>query len=143
MNLNLCLKKLVEQNLSSYPPEGVEMPDYETLVASAANKNWTVPALELFESVWADVQLDIAKSAKIEYFNQLSFELRNNILPDYKLANASLGVYDENTIIQYSSLIQAFREEFYRLKALIENAESIEEVNNIQANFPTILNSEF
>jgi len=85
------------------------------------------------------VLLDIEKARKIEYFNQLSFELRNNILPDYKLTNASLGVYAEQTSGQYLSLIQNFRTEFYRLKDLIENAESVEEVNCIEADFPESL----
>jgi len=51
MNFNLCLKKLVEQGLVTYPPEGVEMPDYETLVSTSSEKNWNPPTLELFESV--------------------------------------------------------------------------------------------
>jgi hypothetical protein len=62
-------------------------------------------------------------------------------LPDYKLANASLGIYDATTKSSYLNTVEAFRTEFYRIKGAIESATTKAEMDAVIAsvNFPTEL----
>ena len=79
--------------------------------------------------------LDELRANKINYFSQLAFDERANILPEYKLINASLGVYDATETARIKGIVEAFRTEYYRLEALCKGANSIEELNNIEANY--------
>ncbi len=76
-----------------------------------------------------------AKLNKIVYFSELAFELRLQILPEYKLINASLGIYDEAETLAITTIVNEFRTEYYRLKALVEACSTVEEVGLIQANY--------
>lgn len=77
------------------------------------------------------------KSALIDYFSNLSFQIRGQLVPEYKLQNAVLGVYDEKTLMSYRTTIQRFRDEFYRIKEAIESAKTLEELKSVKADFPT------
>ena len=79
--------------------------------------------------------LDELKQQKIEYFSQLAFEDRAKVLPEYKLINASLGVYDATETARIKGIVEAFRTEFYRLEALCKQAKSVEELEGIEANY--------
>ena len=79
--------------------------------------------------------LEELKASKIEYFSQLAFDKRSEIMPEYKLINASLGIYDETETANIKAITESFRAEFYRLKALCESATNEEELNNITDNF--------
>ena len=79
--------------------------------------------------------LDELKKQKIEYFSQLAFDERAKILPEYKLINASLGVYDDTETARIKAIVEAFRTEYYRLEALCKQAKSVEELELIQANY--------
>lgn len=70
-----------------------------------------------------------------------SFKLREKLLPDYKLLNAVLGIYSNDDLAKFKKTCMDFRTEFYRVKALIELAESKEDKENAykQANFPKML----
>lgn len=90
---------------------------------------------------WYDVEdpvdkLGYIKEALIRYYSEASFDLRNTVIPDYKLQNAVLGVYDEKTLASYRTTIQRFRDEFYRLKEAIESAKTLEELKAVKADFP-------
>jgi len=76
--------------------------------------------------------LDELKANKINYFSQLAFDERAKILPEYKLINASLGVYDATETARITNTVTAFRTEYYRLEALCKQANSIEELELIQ-----------
>ena len=81
------------------------------------------------------------KVQQIENVNQMSFNLRNEFLPDYKLINAGIDVYEDEspgTKVKYKNTVKAFRTEFYRLKGLIESAKSNDEIDLIvtNSNFP-------
>ena len=79
--------------------------------------------------------LDELKQQRIEYFSQLAFDERAKILPEYKLINASLGVYDATETERIKAIVEAYRTEYYRLEALCKQAKSVEELELIQANY--------
>jgi hypothetical protein len=83
--------------------------------------------------------LDERKEERMREFSDLSFTMRNLLIPDYKLMNASLGVYTEQIKGSYLRTVEAFRVEFYRLSGLVIAAVSVEEVDAIQQNYPTQL----
>jgi hypothetical protein len=83
--------------------------------------------------------LEELKASKIEYFSQLAFDKRSEILPEYKLINASLGVYTNEETLQIKSIVESFRTEFYRLKALVESAINETELNSIVDNYDSII----
>jgi hypothetical protein len=81
--------------------------------------------------------LDELKEATLEQLSRLSFELRAKLLPDYKLQNAALGVYDEEKTQAIRDTTKAFRDEYLRLEALVKKAKSAKELQGLKANFPT------
>jgi hypothetical protein len=82
------------------------------------------------------LKLDDLKSHAIEGFSDLAFRARRAILPDYRLQNALLGIYDDATAADYKATVQAFRDEFYRLKGLVEEARDVESLRKIAPEFP-------
>lgn len=82
--------------------------------------------------------LEDVKKERIQYFSDLAFEKRRAIVPDYEMLNAALGIYDEQETAALKEIVRAFREEFYRLKNLIKNAATIEEIESIKDNFPEV-----
>jgi hypothetical protein len=82
-------------------------------------------------------KLTYIKPALINYFSNLSFQIRSQLVPEYKLQNAVLGIYDEKTLASYRITIQRFRDEFYRIKEAIESAKTLEELKAVKADFPT------
>lgn len=83
------------------------------------------------------IELSMLKNNKIAVFSRQSFELRQQLIPDYQLHNAALGIYDEITKANYQATVAAFRDEFYRLKAAIERANDLATLEAITPNFPT------
>jgi len=82
------------------------------------------------------VDLGALKRQAIEGFSRAAFELRARLIPDYKLQNAALGIYDDEEVRGYRATVEAFRKEFYRLKEQIEKARSMEALAKIKPNFP-------
>lgn len=88
------------------------------------------------------ISLDDIKKDSIKYFSDLAFAKRRELIPDYKLNNTTLGVYDEEISNSYRQTIKAFRNEFYRLKEEIESASKLTELMAMKEKFPNkILNS--
>lgn len=83
------------------------------------------------------VTLEEIKENRIQYFSGLSFKLRYDILPDYKLENAALGVYDEQRVANYRATIMAFKAEFIRLRDLINQAKTATEIEKVQEAYPS------
>ena len=79
------------------------------------------------------------KEQKISEYSELAFEIRRNYIADYKIDNAALGIYDATETSRIKMIITLFRNEFYRLKSLIEQAISIDELNSIEHNYEGIL----
>lgn len=82
------------------------------------------------------INLDESKKRKIEEFSELSFKLREEIIPDYKLVNASMDIYSESEKLNFQATVQAFRDEFYRLQKLVEDAPDIVAVRAVKENYP-------
>lgn len=85
------------------------------------------------------IDLDEYKRRKIEEFSDLSFVIRRPIIPDYKLANVGMGIYNEAETKNIIATVQAFRDEFYNLKKQIEEAENVETINAIKENYPRVI----
>lgn len=83
------------------------------------------------------LKLDDIKRDLTEYYHALSFARRNELIPDYKLNNAALGVYDDKRLADYRATIQAFRDEVKRITGLVEAAKSAAELEAIEERFPT------
>jgi hypothetical protein len=73
---------------------------------------------------------------KIKEFSDLSLTVRNQFIPDYKIQNALLVIYDEQTTANIKYTVETFRNEFYRLKSLVETAKNLTEVLAIQEKYP-------
>lgn len=83
------------------------------------------------------LKLEDMKRELTDYYTALSFHKRNELIPDYKLNNAALGVYDEKRMADYRATIKAFRDEVKGLIGLVDAARSAAELEAIQENFPT------
>jgi hypothetical protein len=58
------------------------------------------------------------------------------LIPDYKLQNAALGIYDKQTAAAYRATVNAFRAEVHRLEKEIESASTLGELRSIEPKFP-------
>jgi hypothetical protein len=76
------------------------------------------------------------QALKIREFSDLSLQIRDSFLPDYKIQNALMGIYDEAATANIKYTIEVFREEFYRLQALVEAARNLSEVMAIRECYP-------
>lgn len=83
------------------------------------------------------LSFDYIKSNMTQAYATLSFMKRRNLIPDYQLENAALGVYDDQRKTDCLSTVKAFRDEFHRLRDLIENSTTIEELEKVEEQFPT------
>lgn len=92
--------------------------------------------IEFKKEIEDTIDLELKKMEMTQKFSDLSFQERRRILPDYKLQNALLGVYDQDEKEKYQKLIKAFRDEFYRLKSKVEKAKSRKSLDKIIPNFP-------
>ena len=52
------------------------------------------------------------------------------------IANAALGMYTEDETHNIKIIIRDFREEYYRLEALVLAATTVEEIESITQNYP-------
>ena len=82
--------------------------------------------------------LEEAIKFRVDAFSREAFESRERILPEYKIINCALGIYDQTTSSKITDTVNSFRNEFYRLKTLCEACTSIEELNAIQNDYSSI-----
>lgn len=115
---------------------------------------WNGSSYELIDYVPPVFNLDNFKLMKLSDMSNLSLMIKEQKYKSYKYQNAMSSVnmiarnedpmYSlevANTIMQeYDSKSKAFRDEYYRLKGLIEVAQSVEEIDTICFNnqFDTI-----
>jgi hypothetical protein len=83
------------------------------------------------------IKLSDFKKAAIENYSSMAFARRSELIPDYKLGNALLGIYATNLVEDYKATVKAFRDEFHRIEALIVKAKKVEDIEAIKENFPT------
>lgn len=86
-----------------------------------------------------ELTLEQAKVQKLAILSQEAFNIRSTSLPEYKLVNAALGIYDAQTVASIQQTVIAFRDEFYRLKTLVDEAETIGDINAISHNYYSLL----
>ena len=83
------------------------------------------------------------KEKLLASLSRQSFEERRAILPDYKITNALQGVddYPAAVVTSYKNTSNAFRNEYYRIKVLIDAATTEEGINLalLGVDFPTEL----
>ena len=123
----------LDTTLYSYPKLTDEQSDFYELHRCSLQEVLNLKLNEIYTPT-----LDEVRANKISYFSQLAFDERAKILPEYKLINASLGVYDATETARIKGIVEAFRTEFYRLKALCENANTTNELELIEANYEII-----
>lgn len=130
--------KPVEASASVYDEAG-------SLVLSAHQKVVGDQVVEKSQQEQVDeglVSLEEIKSRKIEEFSQQSLAKRNTLIPDYKIHNALMGIGDENKLERYKATVEAFRQEFYRLKDEVEKAKDVKSIEKIEAKFPSEVQGE-
>lgn len=82
------------------------------------------------------ISLDEIKLRKKEYFSALALQKRNEILPDFNIQNALMGIYDDEITATYKKTIEAFRKEYHRLEGMIDEAKSLDKLDKFKAKFP-------
>ena len=132
-NRIIAYENELDTNLYSYPKLTKEQSDFYELHRCSLQEVLNLKLNEIYVPT-----LDELKRQKIEYFSQLAFDERAKILPEYKLINASLGVYDATETARIKGIVEAFRTEYYRLEALCKQAKSVEELELIQENYENI-----
>lgn len=85
------------------------------------------------------IDLNEYKKRRIDYFSNLSLTKRQMILPDYKIQNAALGMYEVEKTEAIKNTIQNFKNEFNRIRDLIEKAQTVDAIENIKENYPVEL----
>lgn len=130
----------------------------EQMQAYLSNQNllpfWNGSSYELIDYVPPLFDLDNFKIMKLSDMSNLSLMIKEQKYPYYRYQNSmsSLNmimrgeepIYSQQTaadiIQEYDHKFKAFRDEFYRLKSLVEVAEGVEEIDEICFNnqFDTI-----
>ena len=75
---------------------------------------------------------------RVDAFSREAFESRERILPEYKITNCALGIYEQSVNNKITNTVNSFRNEFYRLKALCEACTSIEQLDSIHDEYGSI-----
>lgn len=71
------------------------------------------------------------KEHKLKVISDKLLQKRISILPDYKLINASLGIYSDAEVKEIHDTIQKYRNKYYELKALIDATDDKFTIINI------------
>ena len=82
------------------------------------------------------LDLEEYKRLKIEYFSRLAFEKRAEILPEYKIQNAALGVYNKQKTEEIKNTILSFKQEFKTIKGEVESAKTADDVDKVKDSYP-------
>src|SRR5262245_50989347 len=125
-------ERIVEESVAEeVVAEPIELAPHQKLVEGEIVEK---TLRELFDE--GLMTLDEVKEAKIAHYSQRAVEKRRHIIPDYKLQNAALGIYDDERVANYWATIQAYRAEFHRIEALVAQAETLEDIEAITEHFP-------
>jgi hypothetical protein len=82
------------------------------------------------------INIEDIKKQMLENIDNTAFNIRETLIPNYKLQNAALGIYGKERNATYSATIQAFRDEYHRLEDEISKASTAVELRAIQPRFP-------
>lgn len=82
------------------------------------------------------LDIDELKKSMLSNLSQAALVLRNKLIPDYKLNNAILGLYDDKRKADYRATIEAFRAEYHRLEEMVNKAKSYKQLTELEPRFP-------
>lgn len=82
------------------------------------------------------LKLEKVKEQSIMEYSAMALNKRRGLVDDYKLLNAALDIYNDGLKEDYRATVKAFRDEFYRIKAQIEKAVTVEDIDAIKPQFP-------
>ena len=142
MNYYIIDKKIIgfenelDNELYNYPKLTKEQADFYELHKCSIQEVLNLALNPIYEPTLQEL-----KEQKILEYSELAFEIRRNYIADYKIDNAALGIYDATETSRIKGIIKSFRDEFYRLKQLIEQSVSVEELNLITHNYDSIGNT--
>jgi hypothetical protein len=88
------------------------------------------------EPAAAEMPFAEMKETLLSTWSEQAFAKRRELIPDYQMLNAALGLYDEEQTGAIQETARAFREEFYRLKFEVEKARSRKALLEIEPKFP-------
>jgi hypothetical protein len=80
-----------------------------------------------------------ARERILRGFTDASFSMRKQLIPDYQLLNAGIGIYDAERTQAIKDTVQAFRDEVQRVEKLAAAAKSVKELEAIKPSFPTAI----
>jgi hypothetical protein len=80
-----------------------------------------------------------ARERILRGFSDASLSNRQQLIPDYQLLNAGLGIYEPDRTQAMKETVQAFRDEVHRLEKAVAEAKSIQELEAIKPSFPTAI----
>lgn len=127
--------EIVEKTLAEKAAEGlIELEPEQKVEGEQIVAKTSVEMLE--EGL---ISLDEIRQQKKDQFSSIALQKRNEILPDYKIQNALMGIYDDGIAAAYKKTIEAFRKEYHRLEGVIDGATSLDELDKIKAEFPKSL----
>jgi hypothetical protein len=78
-----------------------------------------------------------ARERVLREITDASLSSRVQLIPDYQLVNAGLGIYDADRTQAMKDTVQAFRDEVHRLEKVVAAAKSVQELAAIKPSFPT------
>lgn len=99
--------------------------------------HWKIKDGKPFPCPETESELLAEKIQRREKISREAFIERHKVYPDYKLQNASLGVYGEQEKKQAVALVQAYRSEYDRCSELISKAQTTKEVREVLPAWPT------
>lgn len=137
MNLKLVIEKWNILHPESEIPSDIptlNYVDFEEVCQDLGIKHY--PSFMECNSIWNEMQDNLKISNKrkfaINRASQMSFELCK--IPIHQQINAGLGLYTPERCLYITKRIDRYRQEFHRLKALIEKATTIQEIDTILLN---------
>ena len=81
--------------------------------------------------------LRMIKQQCVECARRSALEERARLIPDYRLANAALGIYDNNELESIRRTVNAFRNAVRDYCARVEKATSLRQLVIMRPRFPT------
>ncbi|MBS4000734.1 MAG: hypothetical protein KGZ71_09670 [Desulfobulbaceae bacterium] len=137
MNLKLVIEQWKIDNPESELPSDIptlNYADFEEVCQDLGIKHY--PTFEECNSLWNEMSDNLKISDKrkfaINRASQMSFELCK--IPIHQQINAALGLYTPERCLYITKRIDRYRQEFHRLKTLIEKANTIQEIDNVLLN---------
>lgn len=80
--------------------------------------------------------IDQARARRLREFTDQALWQRSQLIPDYQLLNAGLGLYDAARVQSMRATVQAFRQEVQRLEKAAAKAKTVKALDALQPQFP-------